>query len=249
MKFTGRHMMVTGAASGLGEATGRELAARGAVPVLVDLGKITNAPDGTLVNSGVDITDEAEVASVFDAAGELRAVVHCAGIAGTTATENGFTFDPRTGRMADLGHIERIIRINLIGTLNVVRQAAKRMADNDPEDGERGVIVCTASIAAFDGHAGQSVYAASKAGVVGLTLPLARELAYLGIRVVTIAPGMFDTPILGALDDTFRHKAERQIPLRRMGRPAEFGRLACDVIGNPYVNAEVIRLDGGLRIS
>jgi 3-hydroxyacyl-CoA dehydrogenase / 3-hydroxy-2-methylbutyryl-CoA dehydrogenase len=244
--------LVAGGASGLGEATVRALHARGASVTIADL----NAEKGEALAAELgrgatfvhcDVTDEGEVgAAVSEAAqspGGLRVSVCCAGVgwAERTASKRG----PH-----QLQPFETVVRINLIGTFNVLRLAAAAMNENEPlGDGERGVCVNTASIAAFDGQIGQIAYSASKGGIVGLTLPAARDLAGRGIRVVTIAPGTFDTPLLGALPQEARDELGRAIPFpQRLGQPAEFAALAVHIVENPMLNGEVIRLDGALRM-
>jgi NAD(P)-dependent dehydrogenase (short-subunit alcohol dehydrogenase family) len=198
--------------------------------------------------SAADVTDATQVQAAIDAAGEhfggLHIAVNCAGVAwpGRVLT--------RDGEPGDLARFEQVVKINLIGTFNVLRLAASAIARNEPEDGERGVIVNTASIAAFDGQIGQAAYAASKGGVVGLTLPVARDLATKLIRCVAIAPGTFDTPMLAGLPEDARHQLADAIPHpHRLGRPAEFAALVKHVIENPMLNGEVIRLDGALRMA
>jgi NAD(P)-dependent dehydrogenase (short-subunit alcohol dehydrogenase family) len=193
------------------------------------------------------VTDPADVASAIDAAsaaGPLRVAVNCAGIAIGARTID------RTGAPADLAAFERILRVNLIGTYNVASRAAAVMAGTDPgEDGERGVIVNTASIAAFEGQIGQTAYAASKGGVVALTLPMARDLSSVGIRVNTIAPGIVDTKLLGGLDDDMRAALAAGVPFpKRLGQPDDFAALAMAIIDNGYLNGETIRMDGALRM-
>jgi NAD(P)-dependent dehydrogenase (short-subunit alcohol dehydrogenase family) len=238
--------LVAGGASGLGEATARALATRGARLTLADL----NAERGAALASELgaefveaDVTDEAQVQVAVEAAGELRLAVSCAGIgwAERTVKKDG---------PAALAPFETVVRVNLIGTFNVLRLAAASMAANEPDpEGERGVVVMTASIAAFDGQIGQTAYAASKGGVVGLTLPAARDLARLGIRVCTIAPGVFDTPLLAGLPEESREALGAQIPFPpRLGRPEEYAKLAVQIAENEMLNGEVIRLDGALRM-
>jgi NAD(P)-dependent dehydrogenase (short-subunit alcohol dehydrogenase family) len=238
--------LVAGGASGLGEATARELAARGADLTIADLNEERGRPladelGGTFVKA--DVTDEVQVRAAVEAAGELRLAVSCAGIgwAERTVTKEG---------PAALHPFETVVRVNLIGTFNVLRLAAAAMAANEPDgDGQRGVVVMTASIAAFDGQIGQTAYAASKGGVVGLTLPAARDLARHGIRVCTIAPGLFDTPLLAGLPEDTRKALGEQIPFpSRLGRPDEYARLACHIAENAMLNGEVLRLDGALRM-
>jgi NAD(P)-dependent dehydrogenase (short-subunit alcohol dehydrogenase family) len=238
--------LVAGGASGLGAATARELAARGADVTVADL----NEEAGTALAAELggrfaraDVTDESEVRAAVEAAGELRLAVSCAGIGWAERTVK------RDGPAA-LEPFETVLRVNLIGTFNVLRLAAFAMAANEPdEEGERGTVVMTASIAAYDGQVGQSAYAASKGGVVGLTLPAARDLASLGIRVCTIAPGLFDTPLLAALPEDAREALGKQVPHpSRLGRPEEYARLACHIAENPMLNGETVRLDGALRM-
>ena len=242
--------LITGGASGLGEATARRLLADGAAVVLVDLpggrGEELAAELGERARfAPADVRDEDQVRAAVGAAtdlGELRVVVNCAGVAtpGRILSRRG---------VHDLEAYRTVIEINLIGTFNVLRLAAAKMAENEPVEGERGVIVNTASIAAFEGQIGQVAYAASKGGVVGLTLPAARDLAPLQIRVVTIAPGLFDTPLLASLPDNVRDALSRTVPNpARLGRPEEYGRLVRHIAENGYLNGEVIRIDGALRM-
>jgi NAD(P)-dependent dehydrogenase (short-subunit alcohol dehydrogenase family) len=238
--------LVAGGASGLGEATARALAARGARVTIADLNAERGAALGAELGGEfiqADVTDEAQVQAAVEAAGELRLAVSCAGIgwAERTVKKDG---------PAALVPFETVVRVNLIGTFNVLRLAAASMAANEPDaEGERGVVVMTASIAAFDGQIGQTAYAASKGGVVGLTLPAARDLARLGIRVCTIAPGLFDTPLLAGLPEEARRALGEQIPFpSRLGRPDEYAKLACQIAENRMLNGEVLRLDGALRM-
>jgi NAD(P)-dependent dehydrogenase (short-subunit alcohol dehydrogenase family) len=238
--------LIAGGASGLGEATARELAARGARVTIADLNEERGAALASEVGGEfvkADVTDEGQVQAAVEAAGELRLAVSCAGIgwAERTVKKDG---------PAALAPFETVVRVNLIGTFNVLRLAAAAMAANEPDpEGERGVVVMTASIAAFDGQIGQTAYSASKGGVVGLTLPAARDLARLGIRVCTIAPGLFDTPLLAGLPDETRKALGEQIPFPpRLGRPDEYARLACQIAENGMLNGEVVRLDGALRM-
>lgn len=254
MQITGVVALVTGGASGLGQATAAELARRGATVVVADLpasaGERTAAElsrDGArVVFAPVDVTDEDTVAAAVDRAaglGPLRVTVNCAGV-GTAGRVLG-----KTGPLP-LREFARVVEVNLVGTFNVLRLAAAAMAATDPVDGERGVIVNTASIAAFDGQVGQAAYAASKGGVVGLTLPVARDLAPRLIRVMTIAPGIFDTPMLAGLPEEVRASLGAQVPHpARLGRPAEYAALACHIVENPMLNGEVIRLDGAIRMA
>jgi NAD(P)-dependent dehydrogenase (short-subunit alcohol dehydrogenase family) len=238
--------LVAGGASGLGEATARALRARGARVTIADL----NAERGAALASQLggefveaDVTDEAQMQAAVEAAGELRLAVSCAGIGWAERTVK------RDGPAA-LAPFETVVRVNLIGTFNVVRLAAASMAANEPDpEGERGVVVMTASIAAFDGQIGQTAYAASKGGVVGLTLPAARDLARLGVRVCTIAPGVFDTPLLAGLPEESRTALGEQVPFPpRLGRPDEYAQLALQIAENGMLNGEVLRLDGALRM-
>src|SRR3954454_3826448 len=250
MELRGTGALVAGGASGLGAATARELADRGARVAIVDLNEEA-ASDRARELDGIafkaDVTAEDEVKAAVDgtveAFGELRFAVSCAGVgwAERTVSKNG---------PANLQPFETVVRINLIGTFNVLRLSAAAMAQNEPgEDGERGAVVMTASIAAFDGQIGQTAYSASKGGIVGLTLPAARDLARLGIRVCTIAPGTFDTPLLAALPEDARQALGQQIPFpQRLGRPEEFAELACHIAENRMLNGETIRLDGALRM-
>jgi NAD(P)-dependent dehydrogenase (short-subunit alcohol dehydrogenase family) len=244
--------IVAGGASGLGAATARALAGQGARVAIADLNgdaahALADELGGPACAFKADVTNEEEVeaavAGAVDAFGELRVAVSCAGIgwAERTVGKQG---------AANLQPFETVVRVNLIGTFNVLRLAAAAMAANEPgEGGERGVVVMTASIAAFDGQIGQTAYAASKGGIVGLTLPAARDLARHGIRVCTIAPGTFDTPLLAALPQDAREQLGGQIPFpSRLGRPEEFAALACHIAQNPMLNGETIRLDGALRM-
>lgn len=252
MKIDGSVALVTGGASGLGEATVRQLVGRGARAVIVDLnadrGKQLAEELGEAVTfARADVSNAEEVQSAVQQAtsmGTLRAAINCAGIGMAMRTI------AKDGTPHDLGVFQKIISVNLIGTFNVLRLAASAMFKNEPEDGERGVIVNTASVAAFDGQIGQIAYSASKGGIVGMTLPAARDLSKAQIRVVTIAPGTFDTPLLGMLPDDIRAALAATIPHpSRLGRPQEFGALACHVVENGYLNGEVIRLDGAIRMA
>lgn len=243
--------LVTGGASGLGYATAAALVRAGAAVVLVDLpdsdGKDAAARLGDQAEFvPADVTDAAGVQTAVDAAvdrfGGLHIAVSCAGIAPAQRTVS--SRGPH-----DLDLFRRVVEVNLIGTFNVTRLAAAQMATQEPRDGERGVIVNTASIAAFEGQIGQVAYSASKGGVAALTLPLARDLARYQIRAVTIAPGTFDTPMLAGLPDEVRDQLAEDIPHpHRLGDPAEFGLLVRQVVENPYLNGEVLRLDGALRM-
>ena len=246
MQLDGTGALVAGGASGLGEATARELRASGARVAIADLNEERGeALAGELgaTFTKADVTAEEQVQAAVESAGELRFAVSCAGIGWAERTV-------RKDGPAALQPFEAVVRVNLIGTFNVLRIAAAAMAGNEPDEGgERGAVVMTASIAAFDGQIGQAAYSASKGGVVGLTLPAARDLARLGIRVCTIAPGLFDTPLLAGLPDEARQALGAQVPHPpRLGRPEEYAELACHIAENPMLNGETIRLDGALRM-
>jgi NAD(P)-dependent dehydrogenase (short-subunit alcohol dehydrogenase family) len=253
MKIAGAGALVTGGASGLGEATTRKLAAAGATVTIVD----RNAGAGEALAKELgdrarfaeaDVTDPDQAQAAVDHASDgvpLRIVANCAGLGWAGRVIN------RDNSPHDLERYIFVIQVNLIGTFNVMRLAASRMAANDAlPDNERGVIVNTASVAAFDGQIGQVAYSASKGGIVGMTLPAARDLAPVGIRVCTIAPGTFDTPLLGMMNDEGRAALASAIPFpHRLGNPAEFGALVQHIAENSYLNGEVIRLDGALRMA
>ncbi|PJJ72847.1 NAD(P)-dependent dehydrogenase (short-subunit alcohol dehydrogenase family) [Diaminobutyricimonas aerilata] len=249
MRLEGAAALVTGGASGLGLATVRALVTAGARVVAVDLPGAEAA--ARVADAGAefaegDVTDEHALSAALDLAeglGSLRIAVACAGIAPPAKLLG------RDGPLP-LDRIDRVLRVDLLGTLNLARLAAERIARTDPVDGERGVLVTTASVAAFDGQIGQVAYAAAKAGVAGATLPMARELAAHLIRVVSIAPGIFDTPLLAALPEAARESLGAQVPHpSRLGRPEEFAALVLHVVDNPMLNGEVIRLDGGIRMA
>jgi NAD(P)-dependent dehydrogenase (short-subunit alcohol dehydrogenase family) len=254
MQIAGSGAFVTGGASGLGEATARLLAQRGARVALFDLPRSAGAEVEKSIGAAArflpgDVTDPASVEAALDEAiaafGGIRSVVNCAGI-GSAARTVG-----KQGEPFPLDVFRRTIEVNLTGTFNVIRLAAARMVANAPDaGGERGAVVNTASIAAFDGQIGQAAYSASKGGIVGLTLPVARDLARHGVRVCTIAPGLFRTPLLAGLPEPAREALGRTIPFPpRLGEPAEFAALACHILENPMLNGEVIRLDGALRMA
>jgi NAD(P)-dependent dehydrogenase (short-subunit alcohol dehydrogenase family) len=247
---TGAVALVTGGASGLGLATAKALLAAGAKVVILDLPtsageQIAKELGDSVRFAPADVRNEAEVTAALDVAaalGTLRVCVNCAG------TGNAIRTVGKQGPFP-LADFTRIIEINLIGTFNVLRLAAARMLAHDPVDGERGVIINTASIAAFEGQIGQAAYAASKGGVVGMTLPVARDLAGMLIRVVTIAPGLFDTPLLSGAPADVKAALGRQVPHpARLGNPVEYGALAAHIVANPMLNGETIRLDGAIRM-
>jgi NAD(P)-dependent dehydrogenase (short-subunit alcohol dehydrogenase family) len=254
LKIQGIGALVTGGGSGLGEATARALASRGASVAILDLARSKGASVAKELGGKsrffeADVTSEEQVQAAVDAAvlafGGIRAVVCCAGVGSATRTVG------KEGQPFPLDVFRRTVEINLIGTFNVIRLTAARMVENEPDvEGERGVIVNTASVAAFDGQIGQAAYSASKGGVVGMTLPIARDLARSGIRVCTIAPGLFDTPLLALLPEPARQALGASIPFPpRLGKPPEFASLACEIIENTMLNGEVIRLDGAIRMA
>ncbi len=252
MQIKGQVALVTGGGSGLGAAVARELAAQGARVAVLDV----NAANALAVAAEIggiaiacDITDSAAVSAALDRTeaeiGTPRIVMNIAGI-GTAKRVLS-----RDGIPSALEDFERVIRINLLGTYNVVRLAAARIARLEPlEDGERGVMMMTASVAAYDGQVGQQAYAASKGGIVSMTLPLARDLAQFGVRVVTVAPGLFLTPLMKELPEPVQQSLAASIPFpKRLGKPEEFASLAAHVVTNTHLNGEVIRLDGALRMA
>ena len=252
MDLSSAAAIVTGGASGLGLATARRLAARGAHVVLVDLPSSAGATmadeiGGKTSFAAADVTDAEEVAAAVDVAcgqAPLRVVVHCAGRGGTVRVLE------RDGSPGPLDLFETVLRVNVIGTWNVLRLTAAALARNDPDDGDRGVLVLTASVAAWEGQIGQMPYAASKAGIVGMTLCAARDLARRQIRVCTIAPGVFDTPILARFPDEVKQRLAQSVPHpSRLGDPDEFARLAEHIVDNPMLNGETIRLDGAIRMA
>ena len=251
MQIQGSSALITGGASGLGLATARTLAAAGAVVTILDLPSSAGAEiasDLGGVFSGGDVTsaeDAAAAVAAAQAAAPLRIVVNCAGIAPPAKVLD------REGNPAVLADFERVVRINLVGTFNVLSQASAVIAKNDATDtGDRGVIVNTASVAAFDGQIGQPAYSASKGGVHAMTLPVARELARYGIRVCTIAPGIMETPMLMGLPQAAQDSLGQQVPFpSRLGRPDEYASLVQQIVENGYLNGETIRLDGAIRMA
>jgi NAD(P)-dependent dehydrogenase (short-subunit alcohol dehydrogenase family) len=246
MRIEGAGALVAGGASGLGAATARRLAAGGARVTVADVNEEAGSALAAELEAAFvrcDVTDEEQVRAAVEAAGALRISVCCAGIGWAEKTAG------RRGPHS-LEPFATVIRVNLIGTFNVLRLAAAAMLSNEPDgEGERGVCINTASIAAYDGQIGQLAYSASKGGIVGMTLPAARDLATSGVRVVTIAPGLFDTPLLAGLPEEARVALGEQVPHpHRLGRPDEYGALAAHVVENPMLNGEVIRLDGALRM-
>ncbi|MGI6872302.1 3-hydroxyacyl-CoA dehydrogenase [Amycolatopsis sp. 3B14] len=243
--------LVTGGASGLGLATVRELHGKGAKVVIVDLPSSQGEAVAKELGDGVvfaaaDVTDEAQVSAALDAAealGTLRIAVNCAGIGNAHKTVGKQGPFPLDG-------FAKVINVNLVGTFNVIRLAAERIAKTEPVGEERGVIINTASVAAFDGQIGQAAYSASKGGIVGMTLPIARDLASLQIRVVTIAPGLFHTPLFATLPEEAIASLGAQVPHpSRLGDPTEFAALARHIVENPMLNGETIRLDGAIRMA
>ena len=246
MQIAGSKAIVTGGASGLGLAVVRMLHAGGATPVVIDWNEQAGAAIASELGvefHKADVSDAVAVEAIVKKVAPVRILVNAAGIgiSQRVVSKEG---------PAPLDAFERVIRVNLIGTFNCIRLAAAAMATNDPDaGGERGVIINTASIAAFDGQIGQSAYSASKGGIVGMTLPLARDLSKLCIRVMTIAPGIFDTPLLGTLPPEVRQVLGASVPHpARLGRPDEYAQLARHIIENSMLNGEVIRIDGALRM-
>jgi NAD(P)-dependent dehydrogenase (short-subunit alcohol dehydrogenase family) len=251
MQVAGKVALVTGGASGLGRATVTELVGAGARAVIADLpssdGKaVAEELGGDTRFVPTDVTSETDVRAAVDAAVELggpHIVVNCAGIGAATRVLGRSGVHPLDG-------FTRVITVNLIGTFNVIRLAAERMVALEPDGEERGVIINTASVAAFDGQIGQAAYSASKGGVVGMTLPIARDLADKLIRVVTIAPGIFETPMMAGLPEAAQQSLGKQVPHpSRLGRPTEYALLARHIVENPMLNGETIRLDGAIRMA
>ena len=255
MNISGQTALVTGAGSGLREAVARALAAQGARVALLDINEAGAQRVAADIGADralalrCDITDAASVTAALDAAtaahGPARILMNIAGIGSAKRIVQ------RDGSPAPLEDFERVVRINLIGTYNMTRLAASRIVALEPlADGERGVVVNTASVAAFDGQVGQEAYSASKGGIVGMTLPLARDLAQFGVRVCTIAPGLFATPLMKELPEEVQQNLAASIPFpKRLGLPEEFAALAAHIVANGHLNGEVIRLDGALRMA
>jgi NAD(P)-dependent dehydrogenase (short-subunit alcohol dehydrogenase family) len=253
MQLEGRTVLVTGGASGLGGATVDMIVGAGGRAVIVDINEAAGAQKAAVHRDAVrfvraDVTNESDVQNAVQTAvrdfGRLDGVVNAAGVPAAERVLGREGVQP-------LAHFTRVIQINLVGTFNVIRLAAAAMEKNPPgTSGERGVIVNTASVAAFDGQIGQASYAASKAGIVGMTLPIARELARIGVRVMTIAPGTFDTPLLAALPEAARVSLAQQVPFpSRLGRPDEYAALVRHIFENEMLNGEVIRIDGAIRMA
>jgi NAD(P)-dependent dehydrogenase (short-subunit alcohol dehydrogenase family) len=252
MQLNGTVVAVTGGASGLGLATARRLIDAGGKVALVDLpgsdgeASAKELGENALFTPG-DVTDEASFGAALDAAeglGPLRGLVHCAG------SGRRLRLLDKEGNPGSVEDFEFVIRLNLVGSFNALRLGAARMARHEAVDGERGAIIMTASVAAFEGQIGQIPYTASKAGIVGMTLTAARDLASKGIRVCTIAPGIMDTPLLGRLREDVRESLAVSVPNPpRLGLPDEYAQLACAILENAYLNGETIRLDGALRMA
>lgn len=249
MNITGRTALITGSASGLGAASARMIVDAGGRAVMVDVNQdagraLEKELGGQATFVCADVTDATQMEAAIAAAGPLHMAINCAGVILSQRVIGKQGPSP-------LDAFTNTIRVNLIGTFNTIRLVAAAMAGNEPnEEGERGVIIMTASVAAYDGQIGQAAYSASKGGIVGMTLPLARDLCKLGIRVMAIAPGIFDTPMLAKLSEEARASLAASVPFPpRLGRPAEYARLARHIIESPMLNGEVIRLDGALRMA
>src|SRR4051812_47325355 len=253
MELNGISAIVTGGASGIGEGCARQLAARGAKVVIADLQDDKGNALATEIGGAfahVDVTNVDDVIAAIELAkemGPLRALVNSAGVGWATRTIGK---DGQYESAHDLDVFKKVVEINLIGTFNCIRLAATAMSTTDPlESGERGAIVNMASVAAFDGQTGQASYSASKGGVVGMTLPIARDLAAIGVRVNTIAPGLIDTPLLGLLPDPQKEALGQSVLFpKRLGTPDDFASLALELVTNGYLNGETVRLDGGIRM-
>jgi len=251
MRISGAAAIVTGGGSGLGRATAEALAAKGARVAVADLNRAA-AEEAAKAIGGLalvcDVADETSAADAIakaeEAHGAARVLVNCAGVGTPTRVVS------REGAPAPLADFEKVIRVNLVGTFNMIRLAAASMGRLDPIDGERGVIVSTASVAAYEGQIGQAAYSASKGGVVAMTLPIARELARISVRVNTIAPGIFMTPMLAGLRQDVQDSLGASVPFpARLGAPAEYAALAVHIVENGYINGEAIRIDGALRMA
>ena len=253
MQIQGKTFFISGGGSGLGAATAQVLASQGGKVILADINEQAGHATQKEIGSNAlfvktDVTEAKSVSQALikasDSFGHIHGAINCAGIAIAVKTVG------RDGPHA-IEDFERVIRINLLGTFNVIRLAAAQMVNNEPNDAEeRGIIINTASVAAYDGQIGQAAYSASKGGIVGLTLPVARDLSRYGIRVMTIAPGIFDTPLLAGLPEKARLSLGEQVPFpSRLGQPREFGLLVQHIITNPMLNGEVIRLDGAIRMA
>ncbi|MFC5587729.1 3-hydroxyacyl-CoA dehydrogenase [Sporosarcina soli] len=252
MRMQDHVAVVTGGASGLGEATVRNIISKGGKAVILDVQEergcqLVDELGENVLFLQTDVTDEESVQSALDQAvkafGKISVLVNCAGIGGAARTYG------RKG-VHELASFQKVIAVNLIGTFNVIRLAAAKMSENEPNrDGERGVIINTASVAAFDGQIGQAAYSASKGGIVGMTLPIARDLAEIGVRVLTIAPGLFETPLLKGAPENVKQALGAMVPFpARLGKPEEYGLLVESIIKNPMLNGETIRLDGAIRM-
>ncbi|MGY0694214.1 3-hydroxyacyl-CoA dehydrogenase [Virgibacillus sp. FSP13] len=244
--------IITGGASGLGEATVRKIVLKGGKAVILDLAEEKGNQLAEELGENVyfiksNVTDETSVQAALDEAnitfGNIDLLVNCSGIGSAEKTYGN-------KGVHNLSAFSKVIQVNLIGTFNVIRLAAEKMADNEPNDnGERGVIINTASVAAFEGQVGQAAYSASKGGIAGMTLPIARDLSTLGIRVMTIAPGLFETPLFATLPDKARKALGEMTPFpSRLGYPSEYAQLVTSILENPMLNGEIIRLDGAIRM-
>lgn len=253
MKIQDSIALVTGGASGLGEATVRNIVQNGGKAAILDLSeergnRLVKELGENAIFFKTNVTSEEDVQKAIDGTiarfGCINTVVNCAGIGNAEKTVS-------RGKAHGFESFKKVIEVNLIGTFNVIRLAAEKLVENQPDaEGERGVIINTASVAAFDGQIGQAAYSASKGGVVGMTLPIARDLAKSGVRVVTIAPGLIETPLFGTLSDKARTALEAQVPFpSRLGRPSEYAQLAQSIIENVLLNGETIRLDGAIRMA
>ncbi|MEX0583497.1 MAG: 3-hydroxyacyl-CoA dehydrogenase [Sneathiella sp.] len=251
MDISGKSAIVTGGASGLGNATAKMLAAAGAKVEILDmnteLGEKAAAEIGG-ISCTTNVADDSSVAAAFEKAraahGPARILINCAGIGPAAKTVSSKGMHP-------LDKFEQVIAVNLVGTFNCIRRAAADMAEMDPmESGERGICINTASVAAYDGQIGQAAYSASKGGIVGMTLPIARDLASIGVRIVTIAPGLFETPLLKSLPEDVQAALGASVPFpSRLGKPEEYAALARQIVENQMLNGEVIRLDGAIRMA